>query len=199
MGLGPVHVTVERRFWMRWRVRAGYPVGVVYWLLATPRPHWIAVGGAIAVVGLLIRAAAAGYLRKTQELACTGPYARTRNPLYLGSAFIAAGFAVASCSWIAGGLIITYFAIFYYAVMRNEEGELRSRFGSAFESYAEHVPLFFPRWRPAPGENQSTASRFSWSLCRRNREYRALAGTAVALGLVWLRMWLAMWIPWLLQ
>ncbi|HEY0702363.1 MAG TPA: isoprenylcysteine carboxylmethyltransferase family protein [Candidatus Acidoferrales bacterium] len=179
-----------RKFWMRWRVRLGYPVAVLYLLLASPTTRWIAMGAALAGIGLLIRAIAAGYLRKDRELATTGPYARTRNPLYLGSAFLAVGFAVAGHSWLAGGLVVIYFAVFYYAVMKNEESDLLIRFGVAFDAYAHSVPLFFPNFwpgtNPAPPDPEQ---QFSWDQYLRNREYRALIGTIAALGVLCLRMW----------
>jgi protein-S-isoprenylcysteine O-methyltransferase Ste14 len=192
-------VSVERNFWMRWRVRVGYPVAVIYWLLATPKPRWILIGGSIALFGLLVRATAAGYLRKSEELATSGPYACTRNPLYFGSSLLAAGFAIAGGSWWAAGAVIVYFAVFYYAVMRNEEEELRERYGSAFEKYAARVPLFFPRMFDANAETRADgppAKEFSWAQYFRNREYKAFIGTIAALTLVWLRMWLPVWIPW---
>jgi hypothetical protein len=177
----------QRKFWMRWRVRLGYPVALVYLALASPTPHWIASGAALAGFGLIIRALAAGHLRKDRELATSGPYARTRNPLYLGSAFMAVGFAVAGHSWWAGGV-----AVFYYAVMKNEEADLLVRFGTSFENYARKVPLFFPtllsggyQGSPDTGMGQN----FSWDQYGRNREYRALIGTIGALAVVWLRMW----------
>jgi protein-S-isoprenylcysteine O-methyltransferase Ste14 len=182
----------ERKFWMRWRVRAGYLVGVLYWLLARPTPHSIVYGGILAAFGLLVRGIASGHLRKDRELAVTGPYACTRNPLYLGSALLAAGFIVVGHSWIAGILVAAYFAIFYYAVMRNEEEDLRARFGAAFAEYAARVPLFFPRAPKHPIEPTASASesgRFSSAQYMRNREYKALIGTAVGLGIMWLRMW----------
>jgi protein-S-isoprenylcysteine O-methyltransferase Ste14 len=177
---------------MRWRVRLGYPVAVLYWLLVTPTPRWIAIGAAVAALGLFVRAAASGELRKNQELATSGIYARTRNPLYLGSAILAAGFIVAGHSFWAGLLVAVYFSVFYYAVMRNEEDDLRARFGSAFEEYSANVPLFFPNIftaekSPSEGELHRT---FSWRQFRRNREYKAMIGTAGALAIVWLRMWL---------
>jgi hypothetical protein len=46
-----------------------------------------------------LRALASGTVKKNRELSVTGPYAYTRNPLYLGSMLIAAGFAVALLSW----------------------------------------------------------------------------------------------------
>ena len=180
-----------RKFWMRWRVRIGYPVAVLYWLLATPTPHWIAIGAAVAALGLLVRAAASGELRKNQELATSGIYARTRNPLYFGSAILALGFMIAGHSLWAGLLIALYFSVFYYAVMRNEEDDLRAKFGVAFQQYSASVPLFFPNLfsaeKPPGVEFRKT---FSWQQFRRNREYKALIGTIGALAIVWLRMWL---------
>lgn len=177
---------------MRWRVRLGYPVALVYLVLASPTPHWIATGAALAGFGLIIRALAAGHLRKDRELATTGPYARSRNPLYLGSFFMAVGFAIAGHSWWAGGLVVIYFAVFYYAVMKNEEADLHLRFGAAFDNYARKVPLFFPTLLGRGYEGTSATGdeqHFSSDQYGRNREYRALIGTIGALAVVWLRMW----------
>lgn len=183
----------QRKFWMRWRVRTGYPVGILYWLLARPTRHSILYGGAMVILGLVVRALAAGHLRKDRELATSGPYAATRNPLYLGSALLAVGFILAGHSWPAGIPVGAYFAVFYYAVMRNEEEDLRVRFGAAFDDYARRVPLFFPHAprRPATrtqGTNDSAA--FSWTQYLRNREYKALIGAAIGMGILVVRMWI---------
>jgi protein-S-isoprenylcysteine O-methyltransferase Ste14 len=181
---------------MRWRVRLGYPVAVVYWFLARPSPRSILIGAAIALVGLLVRASAAGYLRKDRVLATSGPYAFTRNPLYFGSSILAAGFIVAGRSWIAGAIVAIYFAVFYYAVMRNEEQDLRARFPEEFPAYSSRVPLFFPHKYSGSGQpiaaSADAVEHFSWPLFLRNREYRAVVGTIGGLGLVALRMWLWM-------
>ena len=188
-------MTQQRNFWMRWRVRVGYPVAAIYWLLAAPTPRSIAAAAIIAAAGLIVRAAAAGHLRKYEELCTTGPYALTRNPLYFGSALLAAGFAVAGHSWLASAIVVAYFSIFYYAVMRNEESDLRARYGEAFKAYAARVPLFFPRLIPATASPQRTlvspaGKVFSWLQYARNREYQALIGTVAGLAVVGLRMWL---------
>jgi len=183
----------QRRFWMRWRVRTGYPVGVIYWLLAAPSWRSILVCAIASAIGLLIRGSAAGHLRKDETLATTGPYARTRNPLYLGSAFIAAGFIEAGRSWWAGMLVTTYFAIFYSAVMRNEADDLRKRFGATFDEYAARVPMFFPailRTGVRATAGELAPQKFSWELFRRNRESRAVIGTVAGLSLLCLRMWI---------
>lgn len=177
---------------MRWRVRTGYPVAALYIVLADPKPRSLLIGSIVVAIGLFIRGISSGYLRKDRELATSGPYAYTRNPLYLGSAFLAAGFAIAGGSWLAGLLVVAYFVIFYYAVMRNEEEDLHRRFGAVFDAYAARVPLFFP-WFTGANERASggeEAERFSWKQYRRNREYKALIGTIAGFGVLFVRMWI---------
>jgi uncharacterized membrane protein len=175
--------------WVRWRVPLGYPVGLACFWFARPTQRSLAWGAAIAAVGVLLRAAAAGHLRKGESVATSGPYAYTRNPLYFGSAMLAAGFLVASRSWIAAIILSAYFAAFYPVVMRREEQELRERYGQAFEDYVARVPRFWPRLTPAAAGHEG-GTRFSWAVYRRNREYEAALGFLagiVLLGLV--RYW----------
>lgn len=176
--------TPKTNFWIRWRVRVGYPVGIAALVFAKPQLKWMMCGVGIALLGLLLRGYAAGHLRKHQQLATSGPYAFTRNPLYLGSALLAAGFSVASHSWISALLLGAYLAIFYPAVIRREQFELEQHYGAPFVQYASRVPAFWPRLTPA---TQST-ERFSWPLYRKNREYEALIGLAVAVVILWLIM-----------
>jgi protein-S-isoprenylcysteine O-methyltransferase Ste14 len=168
----------------RWRVRAGYPAALLYFWLARPRPAWLVAGAAIALVGLGLRALAAGYLRKHEGLATAGPYAWTRNPLYFGSALMAAGLAVASHSWLAGAVVAAYIVAFYPATMRSEEAELIREYGDAFRDYAARVPLFWPR----PPRMAGNGGKFSGALYLRNREYNATLGTAMVLLLLVLKM-----------
>lgn len=166
---------------VRWRVRTGYPLAILcLWLAwrAHPTGQSILYGSILGLVGLLIRAAAAGYLHKNDMLASTGPYARTRNPLYFGSAFLAAAFAVASRSWLVAAFLGVYFSVFYYAVMRKEEDDLRARFGPAFLEYERSVPLFWPRL----GNGGAAGPGFSWPQYLRNREYRAAIGLALLMA-----------------
>jgi protein-S-isoprenylcysteine O-methyltransferase Ste14 len=104
----------------RWRVRLGYLVAVFVLWFARPTPKYVAIGAAIGVIGLWLRAYAAGYLHKQKVLTVTGPYAYTRNPLYLGSAILALGAGVATRSWISAGILVVYFALVYIVVMRRE-------------------------------------------------------------------------------
>jgi protein-S-isoprenylcysteine O-methyltransferase Ste14 len=171
-------------FRVRWRVRVGYPLGVVFALLAQPTPPFLIAGAAIGFVGLLVRGAAAGHLRKHEQLTTSGPYAHTRNPLYLGSALLAAAALVAGRSWVAALLVTVYFVFFYPAVMRREEEELRAEYGAACDEYARGVPFFFPRLRAA----YSGGGKFSWAQYARNCEYQAALGFVLALVLLWAKM-----------
>lgn len=177
-------------FAMRWRVRLGYPVALIYLLLAKPEEMSILAGGVIALAGLWVRAAAAGHLRKHEQLAMSGPYAHTRNPLYFGSALIAAGFLLAGRFWLDGGwisaaVVAAYFGYFYSAVMKREEQELRNRYGSVFEDYAVRVPLFFPKLSGGGSEGGD----FSWDQYKRNREYQAVLGVLAGIAALCLLMW----------
>lgn len=167
----------------RWRVRLGYPAALACLWLSEPTPKTLLLGALVALPGLMLRAAAAGHLHKHEALATSGPYAYTRNPLYLGSAILGAGFAVAAASWWAAAVVAAYFVAFYPAVMLGEEQELRERYGAAFAAYAAQVPRFWPRLKPAAGP----ARQFSFQNYLRNREYQTILGFAVALYLLWLR------------
>lgn len=173
------------KFFVRWRVRSGYFVAIAVLWFARPVPRSILYGGLVGVIGLLVRAYAAGYLYKQEVLAVTGPYAYTRNPLYLGSSILALGAGIATRSWISALLLLIYFAVFYSMVMRREEFELRQRHGAAFDAYAKAVPLFFPRlWVAAA----TGAGAFSFAQYKKNREWKAALGFLVLLGvllLIW--------------
>jgi hypothetical protein len=144
----------------------------------------------VGVLGLCLRAYAAGYLHKQEILTVMGPYAHTRNPLYLGSAILALGAGIATQSLISAGLLLVYFAIFYSVVMRREERELHAKHGSAFEEYARAVPLFLPRLTAAKLSGKSAGS-FSLAQYKKNHEWQAAVGflllLAVLLAICWIR------------
>src|SRR5438270_12627210 len=174
------------RIAQRIRVPLGFVFAIGYMWLAAPTWLSIVIGCAVVAPGVWLRAIAAGFVRKNAELTTTGPYAYTRNPLYLGSIIIAIGFAVASRNWWVGvGLAILFFAI-YLPVIRSEEKFLRGTFPD-FDRYATEVPRLFPRLTSASGTVRGT---FSKELYWKHREYNALVGSAammlaLALKIVW--------------
>lgn len=166
----------------RIRVPLGFAFAVIYFWLARPSWEFLAIGDAIILPGLLIRALASGHVRKNEALATSGPYAYTRNPLYLGSLLMGVGFAVAARSWWIGlGLVAMFFAI-YLPVIRGEEEFLRSKFPE-FEEYARRVPRMFPRIARQSGAEE-TSGEFSFDLYLKHREYNALIGVGALVAVL---------------
>ena len=163
---------------------------MVFWALARPTVPSMLVSLVLVVPGLLLRAYASGYVKKNAELTVTGPYAYTRNPLYLGSMLIAFGFAAASLSPVIAVLLALLFAGIYIPVIGGEEEYLRAHFPD-FEAYTRRVPRLLPRVTPSV-PSVGNAGRFDARLYRRHREYNSLMGAvaiyaALGLRLVWLR------------
>ena len=160
----------------RTRVPLGFVLAVLYWWLAHPTAWSIVAGAALAAAGLCIRAYASGHVRKNENLATTGPYALTRNPLYLGSVVIAGGFAVAARSWPVVVLLALMFLAVYLPVIRGEEAYLRERFPE-FAEYERRVPRLIPRVRELFSRSRDSSGEFSRDLYLQHREYQAAAGT----------------------
>lgn len=159
----------------RIRVPLGFAFAVLYFWLAHPTWRFLALGAILILPGLLIRALASGHVRKNEALATSGPYAYTRNPLYLGSLLIGIGFAVASRSWWVELVLVLMFFAIYVPVIRGEEKFLRERFPE-FEDYARRVPRMFPRM--TRGSQVQEGGGFSMDLYLKHREYNALLGAA---------------------
>lgn len=174
----------------RIRVPMGFLFAALYLILARPTLHTLAISLLLVIPGLWLRGYAAGYVKKNAELTVTGPYAYTRNPLYLGSILIAFGFALASRSVYLIVALALFFAIIYIPVIYSEEKFLRSTF-AGFDVYCQRVPRLFPRLTPARMAGE--AGRFSFALYRKHREYNAVIGaTAIyaALVLIYCTGWL---------
>jgi protein-S-isoprenylcysteine O-methyltransferase Ste14 len=147
----------------------------------SPRLSAIAWSLLLVLPGLWLRAYASGYVKKNRELTQTGPYAHTRNPLYLGSILIAAGFAVALLSWPVAVMLAAMFLIIYVPVIASEERFLRANFPD-FNAYCQRVPRLLPRFSPglpAAGKTEVSSGKFSLDLYLRHREYNASIGTAL--------------------
>jgi protein-S-isoprenylcysteine O-methyltransferase Ste14 len=173
----------------RWRVRLGYLLAIVVLFFARPDLKSVVIGAVIGIFGLWLRGYAAGYLKKQEVLTTTGPYAYTRNPLYLGSAILAAGAAWAMHSSISAVILVVYFGVVYYIVMRREENELRGHFSEQFDAYARAVPLFFPRLTALRREGNNSGV-FSFAQYKKNHEYQAALGFLFLLIFLLVKWWL---------
>jgi protein-S-isoprenylcysteine O-methyltransferase Ste14 len=161
------------------RVPFGFVLVAAFAWFSAPDVRSLGIGISISVVGLLIRAWAAGHLAKNQRLAVGGPYAWTRNPLYIGTLLVAAGLGVASRSAGLSGLFAVVFLLIYLPVIELEEQHLRKIFPE-YAAYAERVHRLLPTW-----PDRSTGEKFQFAIYLRNQEYQALlgflAGTALLL------------------
>lgn len=165
----------------RWRVPLGFLCGALFLIFAKPTPFTLTIGGLVALPGLALRAWASGHLRKNDALATGGPYAFTRNPLYLGSFVLGLGFSIAAGRIVLALAFAILFLGIYVPVMRVESATLAELFGKKFRRYAEAVPLFFPRFT---AYRAGTSTNFEVSLYKRYREYQAALGFAVAWALL---------------
>jgi len=169
----------------RIRVPLGFVFAVLYFWLAQPTWRFLALGTLLIVPGLLIRALASGHVRKNEALATSGPYAYTRNPLYLGSLLIGVGFAVAARSWWVGVALVVMFYAIYVPVIHDEEAFLLQKFPE-FEDYARRVPRMFPRITPRSKDEMPSA--FSMDLYLKHREYNALIGALAMVAALIVKM-----------
>jgi Phospholipid methyltransferase len=158
---------------------------------ARPTPGSLAAGAFIAIIGLAIRGWASGHVKKNQELTTSGPYAHTRNPLYLGTFLLGTGVAAGGGSLWFVGVFAAFYLLIYVPVMLAEAETLQELFSDEYEAYRREVPLFVPRFTPYPGSSRGGYNRsggegrqFDLSLYMRHREYRATVGFVAAYALL---------------
>ena len=110
----------------RWRVPLHFLLAALVVVFSRPIPHRFIAGTLLVVLGLAVRAWAAGHLRRDSPLTTSGPYAYVRHPLYLGTAIVLIGFGVAaSTPWLALPIGL-YFGMMFIPVSRREEEERRA-------------------------------------------------------------------------
>ena len=149
----------------RRRVPLGFVFGVAVVWLARPTVRSLVIGVAIATVGEAFRIWAAGHLEKGREVTCSGPYRLTRHPLYIGSAMIGVGVAVAGARWSTTLLVAAYLLSTITSAIHHEEAGMRARFGDEYEAFLE-------------SRGGGTDRAFSMARVLKNKEHRAVAGLA---------------------
>ena len=161
------------------RVPGGFLMVAAFLWLSAPTWTSLVLGLPVSVMGLALRAWAAGHLEKNRALAESGPYAYVRNPLYIGTLAVAAGFVIASRQWVLAVICATVFLLIYLPVVELEEQHLRSLFPE-YAGYARRVPRLWPRF------TISDPKPFRWALYLRNQEYQAMAGFVAGVAvLIW--------------
>ena len=186
-----MHAVLTERAWFpkryadavaRLRVPFGFVLVAAFAWLSEPDGSSLAWGLPVSAAGLVLRGWAAGHLAKNQRLAMSGPYAHVRNPLYLGTALVAAGLAIASRRVELGVLFAAVFALVYLPAIELEEQHLRKLFPE-YARYAERVPML----RPVVGTGGE--SRFNPCLYWKNEEYQALLGFLAGAALLAWKAW----------
>ena len=151
------------------------PVAILILLIPSPRiaddPAGIGIAGlVIALIGQAIRAGTIGlaYIIRggkdhrvyAEELVTSGIYAHVRNPMYLGNAFLLAGLAVASNSWVFVLVGAPIALAVHASIIAAEEDFLRRKFGAQYEAYCARVPRLVPK---LPGLSATFRQlRFDW-------------------------------------
>jgi protein-S-isoprenylcysteine O-methyltransferase Ste14 len=181
----------SRSLLQRIRVPLGFLFGAAFLWLAPhyASPRTIAIGGTVALIGTVIRAWATGHIVKNATLTTTGPYAYTRNPLYVGSFLLAVGFALAT-HWIAVLLVCAFWFVVYRPTIARERDYLRGQYGAAYTVFEANVPAFLPRltaWHGPDGSNRSGG--FSLALYLRHNEWQAGLGFLAVLGWLLFSPW----------
>src|ERR1700678_3129917 len=166
----------------RLRVPSGFLIVLVFALFSKPTAQSLEMGLPVSIAGLALRAWAAGCLAKDRRLATGGPYAHTRNPLYVGTLLVAAGLTIAAGNPWLGALFAAVFLFVYLPVIQLEEQHLRRLFPE-YAAFAGRVPALWPRLRAA---REAGAQPFRWAVYLKNREYQAAMGFAAGAGyLLW--------------
>jgi protein-S-isoprenylcysteine O-methyltransferase Ste14 len=142
---------------------------LVFALTSHAEAIWAAVGMVAALLGMLVRLYASGFIVKNKQLAQTGPYAVVRHPLYTGNILLVMGFAVANTSLWAIPLALLFFWFYYPPAIEYEDRKLHGIFGEAWQQWARRTPALMPKF-----SNVSGLMTDSWSLAtslRRNGEF----------------------------
>ena len=158
----------------RLRVPLGFAFAVLAFWLAEPTVSSVGRGLVVALIGQALRIWAAGHIEKGREVTRSGPYGYVRHPLYLGSTIMGVGFMIAARSWVVAALVGTYLLFTLVAAMRTEEATLDERFGGEYSAYR--------RGAAAP-----VSRRFSLARAMANKEYRAVAGLAIGMAILFWR------------
>ena len=171
------------------RLRAVWLLILPFYYFATPSSMVMGVGTALGLAGLALRAWAAGTIEKNEVLATTGPYAYTRNPLYLGSFLLGLGVTMAGGQWVFMALFVGFYVAVYPAAAGREAAGLEEIFGEAYRTYAAAVPLFVPRLSPYRGSEEARRGDRGFFVARyvRNREWEAGLGALAGYGLLTLK------------
>jgi protein-S-isoprenylcysteine O-methyltransferase Ste14 len=127
------------------RQAIGIALIAVFCIWADPRPDLFWPGAAIAVLGILFRFWASGFVMKNKELATSGPYSLVRHPLYTGNILMLIGYCLANgmvWPWAVGAFFLWFW---YPPAISYEDGKLEVLFGDPWRAWSARIPALIPR------------------------------------------------------
>jgi protein-S-isoprenylcysteine O-methyltransferase Ste14 len=154
--------------YIRYRSFVGMVALVAVLYLSTPSAVSIGIGFFFIVFGMAFRAWSAGYIFKNEELATSGPYELTRNPLYFGSFLLGVGIAVGGNNIYSYLIFVVYYFSFFPFLMYIEHKRLKKKFGKKYEDWYKKSNTFFPKIKKVKKFN------FNISYYMKNKEYKGL-------------------------
>ena len=161
---GIAHFIRELRYHELSRQLLAVVLIALFAVTAEPVEYLLYPGIVLAVIGMLIRLHASGFVLKNKELAREGPYAMMRHPLYTGNIALVVGFALAGSTWWALPLSLIFFWFYYPPAIEYEDRKLRGIFGEAWNVWATQTPALVPRLSRFP-----KALKGGWSFSRSTR------------------------------
>ena len=156
-------------------------VAVVFLALARPTAGTLVAGLAFILCGEAVRIWSSGHIHKNEVLTVTGPYSLTRNPLYVGSFLLGAGFVIGMGLWYIALAYLIFFSGLYWLTIRWEEDKLRKLFPLEWDAYERTVPRFFPLFRIP----RYRSGEFRWGQVTRHRELHNAAVVVAVYALLW--------------
>ncbi|WP_436495989.1 methyltransferase family protein [Actinokineospora sp. HUAS TT18] len=102
---------------------------------------WVGLAAGLGLNVWAVRARGEGDIDAPDRLVTAGPYALTRNPMYVGWSLLHLGAGLAARSpWLLAGWPVAA-ALVHRAVLR-EERQLAALFGDEHAGYARRVPRY---------------------------------------------------------
>ena len=184
---GLPHLIREARYHEFSRQAIGILLIAVYGYWAAPRADLFWPGAVIAMIGILFRLYASGYVMKNKELSTTGPYALVRHPLYTGNILMLIGFCLANGQiwpWLVGAFFLWFW---YPTAIEYEDRKLNSIFGEPWREWSARTPALIPRTLSGMSAGDS-----SWSFAKSMKQN--LEPVIVVYSIFWL-WWLWKMLP----
>jgi protein-S-isoprenylcysteine O-methyltransferase Ste14 len=180
---GLAHLIREMRYHEFSRQAIGIVLLAVFVIWASPRPEMFWVGAVIALLGILVRLYASGFVMKNKELATDGPYAFVRHPLYTGNILMLVGFCFANGQiwpWFVGAFFLWFW---YPTAISYEDNKLERIFDDSWRAWSANTPALMPR---RISGNQSSENHWSFmKSMRQNWEPVIVVYSLVCLWWLW--------------